>query len=58
MSYTTTTILTCDFCGRQEKFEKFDIDYILFQLPMKGWKHYEDTNKQYCSRTCSANHRK
>jgi len=57
MTWVTKVTITCDYCGKKEEFLNLLAGQAMRHLEPKGWKHYPQTGKHYCSRTCSANHR-
>lgn len=57
MTAINNTTIICDFCYQEETFEGLTPGQTLRYLEPRGWRHYPDTKKHYCSRTCSANDR-
>jgi len=57
MTAIQNTTIVCDFCKKEEHFNGLTSPQALRLLEPRGWKHYIDTSKHYCSRTCSANDR-
>lgn len=55
--YKTINVI-CDYCKTEENnFKGLTEGQIMRLLEPRGWKYYPDTQKHYCSRTCSANDR-